>query len=97
MAARKKRETFADRLRALREVAGISQYRLAKLSGLSKQAVSYLESGQYQPSWETVQALAKALGVTCEAFVVDDDDQGEAPVEEAEPTPAPKKPKGKGK
>ncbi len=54
--------TFADRLIALREAAGISQYRLAQLSGLTKQTVSRLEMGAAQPSWDTVQAL----GVSCE-------------------------------
>src|SRR5689334_5033182 len=60
---------FADKLRALREAAGISKYELAKRAGLSKQELSRLELGQREPSWATVQALAKALGVTCEAFV----------------------------
>ncbi len=60
---------FADRLRSLRERAGISQYRLAKRSGVSKHMVSRLELGTTQPSWETVQRLAKALGVDCRSFV----------------------------
>jgi DNA-binding XRE family transcriptional regulator len=72
VAKKRKRITFADRLRTARDAAGISQYRLAKLSGLSKQAVNLLESGQVpNPSWETVQALARALGVTTEAFLTD--------------------------
>jgi DNA-binding XRE family transcriptional regulator len=68
---KRKRVTFADRLRHARAEAGISQYRLAQLTGLSKQALSQLELGQSQPSWETVQALARALGVSCEAFLTD--------------------------
>jgi len=60
---------FADRLRSLREKAGISQYRLAKRSGVSKHMVSRLELGTRQPSWETVQRLANALGVDCRSFV----------------------------
>src|SRR6516162_2706349 len=60
---------FADCLRLLREKAGISQYRLAKQSGISKQMLSRLELNESQPSWETVQRLAKALGVDCRAFV----------------------------
>src|SRR5438105_2528705 len=62
------RTMFADCLRSLREKAGISQYRLAKQSGVSKQMVSLLELGGTQPSWETVQRLANTLGVDCRSF-----------------------------
>jgi transcriptional regulator with XRE-family HTH domain len=60
--------TFAQRLQQLREEAGLSQYALAKKTGLTKQAVSRLELGQREPSWRTVQLLAAALGASCEAF-----------------------------
>jgi transcriptional regulator with XRE-family HTH domain len=61
-------DTFARRLTAVREAAGVTQYRLAQLSGISKQAISRLELGETRPAWETVQALAAALGASCEAF-----------------------------
>jgi transcriptional regulator with XRE-family HTH domain len=70
MAKRKRKETFAAKLRALREEAGSSQYRLAKLTGLSDQTMSRLELGT-QPSWRTVQLIAKALDQPFEAFVVE--------------------------
>jgi transcriptional regulator with XRE-family HTH domain len=60
---------FAERLRHLREKAGLSQYALARQAGLSKQAVSNLEAGNREPTWQTVQLLALALGVDCGAFV----------------------------
>jgi transcriptional regulator with XRE-family HTH domain len=63
-----KRGVFARRLQSLRGAAGISQYQLAKLSGISKQTISRLELGETGPSWETVQALAAVLGVDCRAF-----------------------------
>ncbi len=59
---------FTRKLIELREAAGISQYQLAKLAGLTKQAVSRLELGQQGPAWETVQRLALALNVDCRAF-----------------------------
>jgi transcriptional regulator with XRE-family HTH domain len=62
-------QTFGQRLQALREGAGVSQYRLAQLSGVSKQTISRLELGTTQPSWDTVQLLAVALGVEVGAFV----------------------------
>jgi transcriptional regulator with XRE-family HTH domain len=61
-------KSFAHRLRKLREVAGLSQYSLAKASGLSKQAISRLELGDNKPTWETVQLLSAALGVDCRQF-----------------------------
>ena len=64
-------ESFAERLRQAREAAGLSQYALAKACGLSKQTMSSLEAGTNQPSWATVQVIAKALGLSCEAFADD--------------------------
>jgi transcriptional regulator with XRE-family HTH domain len=61
--------SFAQRLRGLREAAGLSQYALAKKSGLTKQALSRLELGERAPTWQTVQLLASALGVDCSSFV----------------------------
>jgi transcriptional regulator with XRE-family HTH domain len=84
----KQEESFAERLTALRERAGISQYRLAQLSGLSKQSISRLELGTTQPSWDTVQALATALGVEVGEFVTR--------AKDAKPTASiPPKPRGR--
>lgn len=61
--------TFAARLRQLRTAAGLSQYALARRSGLSKQALSRLEAGlRPDPAWSSVQALADALGVPVAEF-----------------------------
>jgi transcriptional regulator with XRE-family HTH domain len=57
---------FAKRLKELREAAGLSKYRLAQLSGLTRQAISNLELGNREPTWVTVQRLARALGVSME-------------------------------
>lgn len=59
---------FADRLRAEREKTGLTMYALAKRAGVTKQAVARLESGESQPTWETVQRIVKALGISCEAL-----------------------------
>ena len=61
-------ETFAGRLRELREAAGLTTYALAKRCGLTKQALYRLEEGSNEPTWQTVQRLASALGVDCTAF-----------------------------
>jgi transcriptional regulator with XRE-family HTH domain len=59
---------FSERLREVREAAGLSQGGLAARAGLTRQALSLLESGQREPAWETVQRLAAGLGVDCTAF-----------------------------
>jgi transcriptional regulator with XRE-family HTH domain len=61
--------SFADRLKEVRERKGLSQYALARITGLSKQGLSNLELGAREPSWDTVQRLALALGVSCTEFV----------------------------
>jgi transcriptional regulator with XRE-family HTH domain len=61
--------SFAGRLRELREQAGLTTYALAKKCGLTKQALYRLEEGTNEPTWQTVQLLAAALAVSCEAFV----------------------------
>jgi transcriptional regulator with XRE-family HTH domain len=60
--------SFAARLRDLREQAGLTTYALAKKCGLTKQALYRLEEGTNEPTWQTVQLLAAALGVSCEQF-----------------------------
>jgi transcriptional regulator with XRE-family HTH domain len=62
--------SFGARLRELRERAGLSQGGLAEAAGMSQAGISDLEQerGGRKPTWETVQKLATALGVSCEAF-----------------------------
>src|SRR5215218_6840366 len=58
---------FGDRLRWLREAAGLTQEELADRSGLSRDAVSALERGRRRhPQLQTIRALATALGLSDE-------------------------------
>src|SRR5579885_2341720 len=59
---------FGFNLARLRRERGMTQAQLAERAGLHLHGLTKLEQGDRQPSWETVQTLAKALGVTCEAF-----------------------------
>lgn len=52
------------RLRLARQARGFSQQQLAGMAGVSRQAVSALESGQSDPSLRLALALAQALGLT---------------------------------
>lgn len=54
---------IGPRLRALRNRRGLSLRELAKLSGLSVNAISLIERGQTSPSVATLHRLATALGV----------------------------------
>lgn len=59
---------FACRLRSLRESKGLSVAELAKKSGLNRQALYRLESGEREPSLETARKLAGALGKRLRVF-----------------------------
>lgn len=61
-------ETFGARLKKLRIEAGLTQQALADMTGMHRFGVAKLERDEYGPSWATVQALAKALGISCTAF-----------------------------
>lgn len=75
-------DRFAGRLRQLREEAGLSQKALAEKAGLVTSAIGHLEQGLRKPTWETVLALARALGVSCSAF-----ESHEGPATEETPRP----------
>jgi DNA-binding XRE family transcriptional regulator len=49
------------RLKELREKAGMTQPELAVKAGMNRFSVAQLEQARYNPTWETVAALAEAL------------------------------------
>jgi excisionase family DNA binding protein len=63
------RQGIGNRLRALREAAGLTQLQLAAASGLTHETISRLERGQRAASAETVRQLAQALRVEPDRFV----------------------------
>jgi transcriptional regulator with XRE-family HTH domain len=77
---------FAEKLRRLRDAAGLSEAKLAEKSGLTFASVHGYGLGRRSPSFAAVVKLARALSVTCEAFA-DCEDM----VEAAEDTPAVRK------
>jgi transcriptional regulator with XRE-family HTH domain len=54
---------FAKRLKQTREAKGMTPYRLAQLTGLSKQGVLNLEQSGADPKLSTIIKLADALDV----------------------------------
>jgi putative molybdopterin biosynthesis protein len=53
-------------LRLARQARGFSQQQLASMAGVSRQAVSAVESGHSDPSLRVALAIAQALGLTVE-------------------------------
>lgn len=58
------RSFFGAALVAVRTSLDISQYRLAKDSGLSEKYLNLLEHGAYDPQVSTVLKISRALGVS---------------------------------
>lgn len=55
---------LGQNLKRIREARGFSQSELARLIGLTPQAINQIESGKRWPREETAKALAAALGCT---------------------------------
>ena len=64
--------TFGRRLRETRVKAALSQSELEEISGIPKARLSRYENGHVAPSIQTLERLAKALGVS-EASLLDDE------------------------
>ncbi len=57
-------DIFKERLRAARELRGLSQAQLAAKANLPPASVSHFESGPRKPSFDNLKVLASALDVT---------------------------------
>lgn len=57
----KRTKTTPLKIESRRKKLGISQYRLAKLSGLSQGALSHFEAGNREPRLSSLRKIAAAL------------------------------------
>lgn len=57
-------------LKALREAAGLSQYRLSQLSGVPQATIWRIEQGRQQPGARILVALSTALGCSTDALLL---------------------------
>lgn len=64
---------FSDAMRHLRVLRGLTQAELARRSGISRQAVSAIESGSYLPNVAIALTLARVIGTTVEELYGDGD------------------------
>lgn len=62
------RQVFAERLRELRDKAGLTQAELSEVSGVAQSTIARYETARSDPGWEQVVRLARALQVDCTAF-----------------------------
>ncbi len=64
-----------NRIEEIRKEKGIRQDEMAKCLGVSRQTISSLENGRYNPSILLAYKIAKYFGLTIEdVFVFDEDD-----------------------
>lgn len=74
--------------RGRRQELGLSQAELARRAGLTRQAISAIESGSYVPSTLTALEIARALETTVERLFSLDTSPGAGPAWELASTPA---------
>lgn len=69
------RTVFASRLRAARRDKGYTQYELSRLTGISERYIGRYESGKSMPTSIYLLRIAKALGVSPNYLLGEDDAQ----------------------
>jgi transcriptional regulator with XRE-family HTH domain len=82
--------TFGQKLRELREAKELSRAALGELSGVPFGTIHGYELDRRAPTLSATMKLAKALGVSCEAFSECEDVKGETE-EKAAKKPATRK------
>ena len=64
-----------NRIEEIRKERGIRQEEFAKLMGVSRQTISSLETGRYNPSIFLAWKIARYFGMTIEeVFIFEEDD-----------------------
>ena len=59
-----------NRIEEIRKARGVNQEKLAKALGVSRQTISSLENGRYNPSIELAYKLSKYFGMTIEEVFI---------------------------
>jgi transcriptional regulator with XRE-family HTH domain len=86
---------FKDVLKGLRAQAGLTQEQLAERAGIPLPSLRGHEQGQRVPSWASVVKLARALGLSTDAFADCDEVNDGAEEEPAAEKPLARRPKSK--
>lgn len=67
-------EIFQERLRAARDLRGLSQGELAGRANMPPSSIAHFETGSRKPSFDTLRKLANALEVTTDYLLGRADD-----------------------
>ncbi len=62
-------KALINTLKRERKVVGISHEKLAERAGISRQAIGKIESGERNPTMQTMYKITKAMNITLEEFV----------------------------
>jgi len=65
-----RRAAFAQRLRSLREAAGLTQTAMAKAAGIDRSYYVEVETGQHSVSLDRIFSIADALGLPAHALFI---------------------------
>ena len=63
------RQRIGQRIAELRNTKGMTQQDVADKTGLLRQHISRIEAGKYSVGFDTLQAIAEALGGTIDIIV----------------------------
>ncbi|MCL2547481.1 MAG: helix-turn-helix domain-containing protein [Oscillospiraceae bacterium] len=63
-----------EKIRKLRDERGLSNYKLAKMAGISEGSLNNLFRLNNQPTIPTLQAICKGLGISLSQFFADDEE-----------------------
>ena len=65
-----------NRIEEIRKMRGIRQEELAKMLGVSRQTVSSLENGRYNPSISLAFKVARCFGMSIEEIFIYEEEKG---------------------
>jgi len=77
------RERIGQRIADLRKEKGMTQQGLADIVGMQRNHISRIEAGKYSVGFDTLQAIAEALGMTVD--IIDPGLQDLAPLKKLTP------------
>ena len=63
-----------NRIEEIRKIRGIRQEEFAKALGVSRQTISSLENGRYNPSIQLAFKIARYFGITIEEVFIYEED-----------------------
>lgn len=72
--------TLGEKIRTMRKERGFSIMDIREVTGLSKSTISEIENSKSNPTADTLQKIAQALGVTVDIFFKEETDQEEPPI-----------------